>query len=135
MAMRVAEQYLQAFGQLAKEGTTVLLPSSTHDPAAMVAQALTIFKQLGGAGGDPSRGGGVTTAVGGAGARGTVVDVGGTREGGGHHATGVGLGAGKGGAREGAHREGGRLASAAVGGSTSAGGEKKANVGFSLQKA
>lgn len=42
--MRVAEQYIEAFGRIAKAGTTVLLPSGAADPAAMVAQALAIYK-------------------------------------------------------------------------------------------
>lgn len=40
---RVAEQYMQAFSSIAKEGNTMLLPANTHEPAAMVAQALSIF--------------------------------------------------------------------------------------------
>ncbi len=42
-ALRVAEQYVQAFSQLAKEGTTVLLPANVGDAGSMVAQALTVF--------------------------------------------------------------------------------------------
>ncbi|KAJ4875647.1 SPFH/Band 7/PHB domain-containing membrane-associated protein family [Raphanus sativus] len=45
-SMRVAEQYIQAFGNIAKEGTTMLLPSSAANPANMIAQALTMFKSL-----------------------------------------------------------------------------------------
>ncbi len=50
--MRVAEQYVEAFGNLAKEGTTVLLPPSGGfgDVGGMVAQALTIFDKVGGGG-------------------------------------------------------------------------------------
>eukprot|EP00271_Cylindrocystis_brebissonii_P012857 TRINITY_DN32371_c0_g1_i1.p1 TRINITY_DN32371_c0_g1~~TRINITY_DN32371_c0_g1_i1.p1 ORF type:complete len:463 (-),score=83.70 TRINITY_DN32371_c0_g1_i1:400-1788(-) len=44
--LRVAEQYLLAFGNIAKEGTTVLLPTNTGDPAGMVAQAMAIFKNM-----------------------------------------------------------------------------------------
>ena len=40
---RVAEQYMLAFSSIAKEGNTMLLPASTHEPASMVAQALSIF--------------------------------------------------------------------------------------------
>lgn len=61
---RVAEQYMQAFSSIAKEGNTMLLPANTHEPAAMVAQALSIFGTVTGqkpAGqaqkGTPSRGG------------------------------------------------------------------------------
>jgi len=42
--LRVAEQWLGAFGNIAKAGTTLLLPSSAADPAAMVAQALSVFR-------------------------------------------------------------------------------------------
>lgn len=45
--MRLAEQYMQAFSRLAKESTTVLLPANANSPASMVAQALSIFKQIG----------------------------------------------------------------------------------------
>ena len=34
-----APQYVDAFRQLAKKSNTVLLPSNTGDPAAMIAQA------------------------------------------------------------------------------------------------
>ena len=46
-ALRVAEQYVTAFGQVAKAGTTVLLPAAVGDPAAMVAQALAIYRSVG----------------------------------------------------------------------------------------
>eukprot|EP00798_Chlamydomonas_sp_ICE-L_P014392 gene14392-20394_t len=42
--LRVAEKYIDAFRELAKESTTMLLPANTSDPAAMVAQAVGIFK-------------------------------------------------------------------------------------------
>jgi hypothetical protein len=35
--------YIGAFGKLAKEGTTLLLPAGVNDPAGMVAQALSIY--------------------------------------------------------------------------------------------
>ncbi|KAK9281633.1 hypothetical protein L1049_004536 [Liquidambar formosana] len=44
VSLRIAEQYIQAFGNIAKEGTMVLLPSKAADPASMMAQALTIYK-------------------------------------------------------------------------------------------
>ena len=46
VTLRVAEQYLDAFGKLAKESTTMLLPASGHDPAAMVAQAMSVYKNI-----------------------------------------------------------------------------------------
>ncbi|KAE8077587.1 hypothetical protein FH972_016139 [Carpinus fangiana] len=45
-SLRIAEQYIQAFSNIAKEGTTMLLPSSAANPASMMAQALTIYKSL-----------------------------------------------------------------------------------------
>ena len=43
VGLRVAEQYLEAFGQIAKKGTTMLLPAGVSDPASMVAQALGVY--------------------------------------------------------------------------------------------
>ncbi|XP_058105127.1 uncharacterized protein LOC131248727 [Magnolia sinica] len=45
-SLRIAEQYIHAFGNIAKEGTTLLLPSTAANPASMMAQALTIYKSL-----------------------------------------------------------------------------------------
>ncbi|XP_078446233.1 uncharacterized protein LOC144715195 [Wolffia australiana] len=45
-SLRIAEQYIKAFGNIAKEGTTLLLPSPAGHPSAMVAQALSIYKTL-----------------------------------------------------------------------------------------
>ncbi|KAG5602629.1 hypothetical protein H5410_033999 [Solanum commersonii] len=45
-SLRIAEQYVQAFSNIAKEGTTLLLPTSVSDPASMVAQALHIYKNI-----------------------------------------------------------------------------------------
>ena len=59
--LRIAESYLAAFGNLAKQSTTMLLPSAVSDPAAMVAQAMSIYKAVGGEPG-AGGGGGVTTA-------------------------------------------------------------------------
>jgi hypothetical protein len=46
MNLRVAEQYVDAFKQLAQKSTTVLLPANTGDTASMVAQAITVFDRL-----------------------------------------------------------------------------------------
>lgn len=46
--MRVAEQYLAAFGNIAKQSTTMLLPANASDPAAMVAQAMAVYQSIGG---------------------------------------------------------------------------------------
>ncbi|KAL2540321.1 SPFH/Band 7/PHB domain-containing membrane-associated protein family [Abeliophyllum distichum] len=45
-SLRIAEQYLRAFSMIAKEGTTMLLPASASNPANMMAQALSIYKNL-----------------------------------------------------------------------------------------
>ncbi|GFP94319.1 stomatin-like protein 2 mitochondrial [Phtheirospermum japonicum] len=45
-SLRIAEQYINAFGMIAKEGTTVLLPSSASNPANMMVQALAIYKNM-----------------------------------------------------------------------------------------
>lgn len=46
VSMRIAEQYIDAFSKLAKEGTTLMLPSNPGDPNAMIGQAMSIFKKL-----------------------------------------------------------------------------------------
>lgn len=43
VALQIAQQYVEAFGQIAKEGNTILLPANASDPASMVAQALAIY--------------------------------------------------------------------------------------------
>mmetsp|Transcript_9355 Transcript_9355/g.28141 ORF Transcript_9355/g.28141 Transcript_9355/m.28141 type:complete len:455 (+) Transcript_9355:147-1511(+) len=63
-SMRIAEQYLTAFGNIAKTGNTMLLPAAGNDPASMVAQAMSIYSTVrqgtafgpsgGGSGGDDS---------------------------------------------------------------------------------
>lgn len=52
-SLRVAEQYIDAFGKIAKQGTTLLLPASASNPAEMMAQAFTIYKRLIGDNGVP----------------------------------------------------------------------------------
>lgn len=46
VSLRVAEQYIEAFGKVAKYSTTMLLPANTADPASMVAQAMSLYKNL-----------------------------------------------------------------------------------------
>lgn len=46
VALRIAEQYVGAFRQLAKESTTVLLPANAADAGGMVAQALSVFETM-----------------------------------------------------------------------------------------
>jgi len=44
VSLRVAEQYVGAFGNIAKAGNTVVVPANVGDAGAMVAQAMAIFK-------------------------------------------------------------------------------------------
>lgn len=46
VSLRIAEQYINAFGNLAKKGNTMLLPSNTGDIGSMVAQALSVYKNI-----------------------------------------------------------------------------------------
>lgn len=46
VSVRLAEQYVAAFGELAKEGNTVIVPASAADPAGMVAGAMGIYQNL-----------------------------------------------------------------------------------------
>lgn len=45
-ALSVAEQYVQAFSKLAKEGNTLLLPEKTGDISSMVSQAMGIYGHM-----------------------------------------------------------------------------------------
>lgn len=42
--LKIAEQYVQAFAQLAKEGNTILLPSNMNDMGSLIASAMTIMR-------------------------------------------------------------------------------------------
>jgi len=46
VSLRIAEQYVSAFKELAKETNTVLLPANVGDAGSMVAQALTVFDSI-----------------------------------------------------------------------------------------
>lgn len=46
LSYKVAEQYITAFGQLARTANTVLLPANAGDVSSMVAQAMTLYRQL-----------------------------------------------------------------------------------------
>jgi len=46
VSMNVAEQYVQAFGNIAKEGNTVVLPMNSGDVSGVVTQALTMYQAL-----------------------------------------------------------------------------------------
>jgi regulator of protease activity HflC (stomatin/prohibitin superfamily) len=45
-ALQIAEKYIEAFRQLAKEGNTIVLPSNLQHPATMVAEALSIYDHV-----------------------------------------------------------------------------------------
>ncbi|RKP54884.1 paraslipin [Pararobbsia silviterrae] len=45
--LKVAEQYVTAFGNLAKTGNTLIVPADMSDMSSMIASALTIVKQGG----------------------------------------------------------------------------------------
>ncbi|XP_014664108.1 PREDICTED: stomatin-like protein 2, mitochondrial [Priapulus caudatus] len=45
-SLSVAEQYVNAFSNIAKQSNTILLPSNVGDASSMVAQALAIYKNL-----------------------------------------------------------------------------------------
>lgn len=46
VALKIAEQYVEAFSSLAKSSTTVILPANASDAGSMVAQALTVFDSI-----------------------------------------------------------------------------------------
>ena len=54
--LRVAEQYVDRFGQLAKAGTTMILPANVSDVGSMVASAMTVIDRI--KAGEKSPGGG-----------------------------------------------------------------------------
>jgi regulator of protease activity HflC (stomatin/prohibitin superfamily) len=43
--LRIAEQYLGAFGNLAKQNNTIILPSNLTDIAGVVATATSVFNE------------------------------------------------------------------------------------------
>lgn len=46
VSLRVAEQYVTAFANLAKTNNTILLPANVNDAGSMIAQALTVFESI-----------------------------------------------------------------------------------------
>lgn len=42
----IAEQYMSAFKELAKESTTLILPADVNNSASMVAQAMSVYQRL-----------------------------------------------------------------------------------------
>lgn len=43
--LQVAEQYIEQFGNLAKEGNTLILPANLTDMGSMIASAMTVIKE------------------------------------------------------------------------------------------
>lgn len=43
--LRVAEQYIEQFGKLAKEGNTMILPTNMADMSSMIATAMSVIKE------------------------------------------------------------------------------------------
>lgn len=46
VSLRVAESYIEAFKNLAKENNTLIIPANTNNVAGMVAEALTVFENI-----------------------------------------------------------------------------------------
>lgn len=46
VSLKVAQQYIEAFGKLAKETNTVLLPLDVNSPSNLITQAMTIYSTL-----------------------------------------------------------------------------------------
>ena len=46
VSLKVAEQYIDAFANLAKKSNTILLPQNCSDAGSFVAQALSIYNNL-----------------------------------------------------------------------------------------
>jgi regulator of protease activity HflC (stomatin/prohibitin superfamily) len=44
VSLRVAEQYVQAFGQIAKQGNTLIVPANMSDLSSMIAGALSVVR-------------------------------------------------------------------------------------------
>lgn len=77
VALRVAEQYVGAFGNIAKRGNTVVIPADVGNVGGMVAQALGVYNSVvqrtrAGAGGEEEAGAGAGALGGG----GDAVDLG-----------------------------------------------------------
>ena len=46
VSLRVAEQYVEAFSRLAKEGTAVVVPGNVGDISSMIASAMTVYGKV-----------------------------------------------------------------------------------------
>jgi hypothetical protein len=56
MQLRVAEDYLTQFGNIAKAGNTLVVPANLSDVAGMIAAATKVFEQSRGGTTAPNRG-------------------------------------------------------------------------------
>jgi regulator of protease activity HflC (stomatin/prohibitin superfamily) len=63
--LRVAEQYIGRFGELAKTGNTIILPANVADVASMLAVAMNVIGRRPGDGGPGGPGGGAGRSPGG----------------------------------------------------------------------
>jgi hypothetical protein len=45
--LRVAEQYVHQFGELAQKTNTMILPANVSDVAGMIAMAMKVYQQSG----------------------------------------------------------------------------------------
>lgn len=45
-SLQVAEKYIEAFKQIAKEGNTIVLPSNMQHPGTMIGEAMAIYEQI-----------------------------------------------------------------------------------------
>ncbi|MBU6383874.1 MAG: SPFH/Band 7/PHB domain protein [Verrucomicrobia bacterium] len=45
-SLQIAEKYIEAFRQLAKESNTIILPSNLQNPSSMVLEAMTLYDAL-----------------------------------------------------------------------------------------
>jgi regulator of protease activity HflC (stomatin/prohibitin superfamily) len=44
--LRVAEKYIEAFSQLAKQGNTIIVPANVSDAGGMIAQAMAVYSAM-----------------------------------------------------------------------------------------
>lgn len=49
VSLSVAEKYVEAFGNLAREGTAVVVPGNVGDIGGMIASAMAVYRKVGGA--------------------------------------------------------------------------------------
>ena len=44
VSLRVAEQYVEAFGQIAKQGNTLIVPANLADLSSLIAGAMNVVR-------------------------------------------------------------------------------------------